>query len=423
MDSLKFDDPTVADSFFAPLSFALDNYTRNTRECSGMTDNEFLKVGVQRVIEQAKSGRDYLQRLAEVYAKMLARSSFFDALHSQRRLGVIEEVSAQVYVQAERTLGSRDHLAAFPALAGRAILAVDGHQIEHAVHALRDKKGRRVAPGSVYALCLHSGLMRALCAFQGQGVHHHELPAFRQALPKVLPKGAKALPIIIGDPGYVDLAFWTLQKLQKKAVIITRTKANMKPLVYCGLPFDAADPVNQGVTAFEMVGFDNALNMRIIRYTDPETGTKYEFLTTDSDLPPGLIAFLYFLRWRIEKFYDTAKNKLQETKAWANGTTALEQQTHFIALAHNLLVLFLEKLRDDHGLTEQKVIQKRQLELAKRAVWAERKGHQLPPLLMQMPQPPQLTLQFIRCVRNLIATKVSYIQSIPRFRLMLFAYL
>ena len=57
-----------------------------------------------------------------------------------------------------------------------------------------------------------------------------------------------------------------------------------------------------------------------------------------------MIAFAYLLRWRIEKVYDTTKNKLGQTKAWANGPVAQAMQSHFVALTHNLLVLFLEQL-------------------------------------------------------------------------------
>jgi len=103
------------------------------------------------------------------------------------------------------------------------------------------------------------------------------------------------------------------------ARFITRTKANMKPIVYNSMAWDTTDPVNDGVEADEFVGIDGAMAMRRVRYRDPETGTRYEFLTSVDDFPPGLIALLYLARWRIEKVFDTTKNKLEETKAWAEG--------------------------------------------------------------------------------------------------------
>ena len=47
--------------------------------------------------------------------------------------------------------------------------AVDGHKIKHACHAVRDSKGRQVAPNTLYMLCLHSGLFFNLAPVQGDG--------------------------------------------------------------------------------------------------------------------------------------------------------------------------------------------------------------------------------------------------------------
>jgi len=138
-----------------------------------------------------------------------------------------------------------------------------------------------------------------------------------------------------------------------------------------------------------------------------------------------LIAFAYLLRWRIEKVYDTTKNKLGQTKAWANGPVAQAMQSHFVALTHNLLVLvlFLEQLRLDHGLTDQKLIDKRIEHLAGRAARAECRGRILSPFLRLVFDASQLSAQFIRCVRDLMTVGTRYIDAIPRFRCMLAAYL
>ena len=55
--------------------------------------------------------------------------------------------------------------------------------------------------------------------------------------------------------------------------------------------------------------------LRIIRYTAPETGQTYEFLTNDHDLPAGVLAELYRRRWDVEKVFDDLKNKLGEQQA------------------------------------------------------------------------------------------------------------
>lgn len=420
------------DHWMYPALDVLHHRVRNTLDCPELTDEEFLHLGCRRVLSQAQSGRDYLQQQQELGATDLKRSTFFFALHSQRRQALLSECGTQVFLEGSRRLAEhgRDLLAAFPALRNRAVWAIDGHQIEHACHALQDAKGRYVGSKSLYVLCLHTGLVHNLSPVQGEGVYRNEMPVLRERLPAWLQqqhrKGSRAhAPILVLDPAFIDKQFWTHLKLLGRAgaVMITRTKENMKPECYSVLGFDPQDPVNLGVQSQYLVGFDGAIPMRLIRYVDPETGEAFEFLTTEMDLPPGLIAWLYLLRWRIEKVFDTAKNKLQETKAWATGKVAQAIQGHFVALTHNLLVLFREYLQSEHGLEERKLVGKREKTLEQRQARAQAAGRQVHPLHWQMPPVVQLSLQFIRVLRNSIFQQATLGASLARLGAMLEAYL
>jgi len=142
---------------------------------------------------------------------------------------------------------------------------------------VRDAKGEFVSAGSLYGLCLHSGLQRALAPFQGDGVHRHEWPVFKQQLPGWLAtERRELLPIVIGDPAYLDVLYWTQQKLRRQATIITREKENMQPTVISHHAFDPQDPVNRGVEADEMAGYTYAY-LRRITYCDPATGERFVF--------------------------------------------------------------------------------------------------------------------------------------------------
>ena len=99
--------------------------------------------------------------------------------------------------------------------------------------------------------------------------------------------------------------------------------------------------------------------MRPVTYKDPLTGKIYRFITNELTLPPGLIAFLYKLRWDIEKIFDQVKNKLLEQKAWAKSATAKTQQAHFITLAHNLMVLLNHQIETEEGIADEKSQRKR----------------------------------------------------------------
>lgn len=424
-------DPSLCEHFLEPLMSVLHNHTRGQLNCPRITDEEFLRLGSLRVLSQGKSGRDFLQQQQEIFDADLKRSSFFATLHSKRRRDLLSECSLQLYLRGSNQLEGKDLLGRFPQLRGRSVWAVDGHQITHACHALRDDKDRHVAPNSLYLLCLHTGLMQNLSPVQGDGVYRHEMPVFRKNLPQWLQnhkprsKSKDQFPILVLDPAYVDKQFWTRMKLlsQRRAVVITRTKKNMKPERYSLLPWDTKDPVNVGIKAQWLVGFDGAVCMRMIDYVDPETNTEYQFLTTEDDLPPGLIAWLYLMRWRVEKVFDTGKNKLQETKAWATGPAAQAIQGHFFAVTHNLLVLFREYLNSEHGIEEKKLIDKRKAWLKGREKKARAEGRQVNPLHRKMPPVIQLSLQFIRALRNQIIRKVSLRQSVGRFKTMLSAYI
>jgi hypothetical protein len=331
---------TVDESFFEPALRLVRDYCRHRRDTLELSDEQFLRSGLRRVLGQCDSGRDFLQARQDG-GENLARSTWFDALHSKRRGAMVAEVARRSYELFTRHLAQRDWLGALPELKDRAVWAVDGHQIAHACHAQTDAKDQYVPVGELYGMCLHSGLLRAMARFQGDGMRRHEFPVFQENLPRwVGPDRGKLVPVIVGDPAYIDILYWSEQRRLRQAVIITREKENMKPTVISRYAYDAADPVNRGVEADEMAGYAYAYLRRIV-YRDPASGERFVFVTTDQSLRPGVIALLYALRWQIEKAYDVFKNKLHQQKAWANGFIAAQAQAHLIALTHNLLTLLL----------------------------------------------------------------------------------
>lgn len=423
--------PLLIDQFLAPAYALLDGYIRDVQTEGALSDHDFVRLGVLRVVSQAVSGRDFLQLCAEILGYPLSRSTFFDSLHSLRRQFLMDELNSLVVARTDALRGDpgEDYLSAFPELRDRAIFAVDGHQLEHACHASRDPKGRFVPGNTLYLLCLHSALLVNLGAVQGDGQYAHEMPVFRRRVRDWLKRRGKAKaasrPIFVGDPAFVDKQFWLQMDLWERsgALVITRSKANMDPSVFSRLPFDPKAPINLGIEADELVRFDGGGLMRRVRYTDPETGTLHEFLTTVRDLAPGLIAMLYLLRWRIEKVFDTGKNKLQEQKGWATGTVAHEIQAHFFALAHNLLTLLRRELERSHGIRECKVEKKRKYWMEKRAQAATKADRTVHPLQLKLPKIVQLTAQFIRTLRNGIWSKARWLKVLPLFRASSIAYL
>jgi hypothetical protein len=126
-------------------------------------------------------------------------------------------------------------------------------------------------------------------------------------------------------------------------MVITREKENMNSTIYGANEFDPEDPVNLGVLADDLAGYSTAA-LRRIHYRDPNTGKDFVFITTCNHLRPGVIALLYFMRWKIEQTYDVFKNKFKVRKARGTGETSTTMQAHFVALLHNLLTLLLAHL-------------------------------------------------------------------------------
>jgi IS4 transposase len=49
--------------------------------------------------------------------------------------------------------------------------------------------------------------------------------------------------------------------------------------------------------------------IRKVVYIDPISGNQYSFITNVMDLAPGLIAYIYKVRWDIEKTFQQFKPK------------------------------------------------------------------------------------------------------------------
>lgn len=406
------------------LDLALEG-CRSTRQCPELEDRDFLFEGVVRVLGAYDSGRAWLQHQHEQARAHTPRSTAFDALNSPRRHATVVEAAEALQRNLARALAGDgvDHLADFPELADWNVLAADGHAVEHAEHAARDERGRHVADAGVYTLDLRTGLTAFLRPVAGAGHHAHEWPAFKSSLQRLRP----ALRTLwLTDRAYIDNGSWA--RFRKRGIYqITRLKENMYPIEDQTLPFDRRDPVNAGVTRFARVHFHGVPGFfLLVSFRDPETQQRYRFL---SSLPetfrPGLIAWLYLLRWKIEKLYDTFKNKLHQTKAWANSPAAAAIRPLLLSMTYNLLLWLQHRLRVDFGIADEKVARKFDTHLAQRtdaALAADRTVHPLHTTTLPR-RMAQMTVQFIRCVANHLLIPKPFHAALPAFRKAQLVYL
>src|SRR5215203_450109 len=338
----------IRDAFLEPalsLLPTLDNY----RDDLSFSDTEFINLGVRRINTFHPSGRSFLQSARQCDLTKVSVKAYFGAASSARRLAMIHELN---YELSRQIVSAVDRFADFPELAGRDVLALDGHDIAHATHEPKATlaSGRREVPDTVTGVFLRNlrnGAARVLAQTEG---HQHEWAAVkgRPWSDFHWQKGAKGTILVI-DPVAVDFEFLRGAKFKGGFTVITRMKQNLVVREARPLEWDKRNRANQGVLSDERVRFGEPGEFRRIRYQDPESGEIYEFLTTEFHLAPGIIAQLYRLRWDIEKFFDACENVLAEKRAWGTGPVAAQVQNEFLVLTHNLLLLLSGRLEAEEG--------------------------------------------------------------------------
>ena len=396
-------DTTVAEELYAPLEKAMVE-SAHKRHCVHYSDMEFMKGGVQRVIEHVESGRKIAQSLIHNGCKLTV-SNFFRAFKSQRRLNLVSDVGERIRAHTDNLIAFSDDdpLSRHEELTGFEIYASDGHTHKASAHE-KPIKGKKRPVTDIFALNLrthsisHIGLTEPREGMKKE----HELATLKRVGAKKLrmgePKGVRVIHVY--DPAVIDYTQWFKWKKGHGIYVITREKDNSRLTVIGDSPWNREDPRNAGVVSDELLSTASGIQMRRVNYVNPTTGTRYRFLTNEMTIPPGLIAFLYKLRWDVEKAFDVIKNKYFERKAWAASSTAKQQQARFICIAMNLLRILQIRLSREEGITdiksENKKI-KRNKEAERKAVAAGRTPNCL---VMETLRITQRSLQFLRWLQD-----------------------
>ena len=401
---------TVDDAFFQPLA-GLAAAAAAARPCPELPDETWMRLGLQRVLESAASGRGFLQEHGPRFAAAPKHSNYFASLHSPRRLEVLREVNEALLNRAV----FEDRLAELPELRNYECFALDGHWHQAATHDPRHE-GVKMSVGHSYSLDLRGHQLRHLTV--AEGLHEHDMSMLKRLKPgglrQQVPKGRRVL--IVYDKAGIDFAYWKRCRQECAVYFLSRPKEGMVFGWLENRALDRTDSRNAGVTHDAAVITREGLPLRLIHYVEPGTGEPYDFLTNEPDLPPGVLVELYRRRWDIEKVFDEIKNKLQERKAWGTSLVAKSAQGQFVALAHNLLLLYERRLQQDHGVTntaEDHRRARRQSELAEQAGLM---GRAIPTLLLTARMATQRSVKFIRWLRHAIRDKLAEEVAVLRLR-------
>ncbi len=414
--------PLVRDAFLDPalsLLPGLDHY----RDHLAYSDAEFLTLGVRRINAFHPSGRSFLQSARQCEVTEVSLRAYFGAASSARRLAFIHELNAAL---SRKITVRADRFADFPELAGRDVLALDGHDIEHATHEPKATlaSGRREVPDTVAGIFLRNlrtGAARVLAQTEG---HQHEWAAVKARPWSDFHWHPEAKgTILVIDPVAVDFEFLRGAKFKGGFTVITRTKTNLVVREARPLEWDQKDRRNHGVLSDERVRFAEPGEFRRIRYQDPETGEIHEFLTTEFHLAPGIIAQLYRLRWDIEKFFDVCENLWAEKRAWGSGPVAAQVQNEFLVLVHNLLLLLSIRLEEQEGIRDEKVEKKYEAALQNRNKAAKLNGKKVSPWVRALRRITRWSSQFTRWIQDAILYGWDWKSGIAKLKPLMHAYL
>ncbi len=386
----------VRTQFLQPLHVAYHHAT-TIRQCPAESDWDWLTKGVDRVLSNVRSGRDFLQTFQMFWSREVQVGPYFETLASPRRLSMVAECSALLRRRVDALRPSP--LSQFEALVSFDLYAGDGHYLEHATHD--PMQGETHWPtGHFFALNLKSqSLFPLVLADLAQRKKEQDLRALKRQSVAMLRQGAgKGRKVMwVWDKAAVDFPFWQERKASGVYFLSLRKKG-MCLEVQTERVIDVAQPINQGVTADRVVTDRRGIRVREITFHNPCDGEGYVYLTTEMTLEPGLLALLYKTRWEIEKVFDETKTKLAEKKSWATTTTAKQMQAHFVAIVHNLLLL-LGDWHQQQGVENTAELQRRQKRLDQQETELQKTGRTLPLVYRILQRFTQATFKLIRWLR------------------------
>jgi hypothetical protein len=156
------------------------------------------------------------------------------------------------------------------------------------------------------------------------------------------------------DRGYVDferLYGFTLSA----SFFVTRTKAGIQLSRLESRPVDRTTGVRSDhivwlTTPRSVAHYPDRL--RRVTYRDPEDGKVLVFLTNNFELPALIIAMLYKLRWRVERFFKWIKQNLRIKHFFGTSDNAVKTQVWIAVCVYVLVAIVRKELRLEVSLSQ-----------------------------------------------------------------------
>jgi hypothetical protein len=187
---------------------------------------------------------------------------------------------------------------------------------------------------------------------------------------------------LVFDKGFTDYS-WYQDLCNRDIFFVTRLKKNATPTyLKKRRGRKPANIKNDQTIKLNKMGTE----LRLVEYTDPETGKQYLFLTNAMHLKAQTIANLYKERWQIELFFKWIKQNLKIKTFYGTSANAVLTQI-WIVLCVYLLLSFM-KFRARLGISITRILRILRLNLFERRSLTDL----LKPPDKQPPVSPQLLL-------------------------------
>ena len=176
-----------------------------------------------------------------------------------------------------------------------------------------------------------------------------------------LPKGS----FLCFDRGFTDYN-WFSSLMDNGLFFVTRLKSNAD-IEYLN---KRAGRKSKGINNDQQIRL-NAIPepLRLVVYTDPETGKEYRYVTNAHHLQANEVADIYKERWQIEQFFKWIKQNLKIKTFLGTSSNAVLTQV-WIALCGYLLISFL-KFKAKLGSSMTKILRILQLNLFERRILSD----------------------------------------------------
>ena len=424
MPSPQHIDNEFSTRFFSDVFQLYPESSRQYR-CTDISDIHYCQLGVLRCLSSSTTGHEFLQYHADQGIANIAPSHFFKALKSPRRLANITSLNELLAKPMKHRVA--DPYAQCRELDDWDLYAVDGHYHKAACFDLKteNSKGelRAIATGHFFRMEMRSHHLSCLgMANPEDGKKKaHDMTVIKRSSADMLRNGAPVgrKVMLIWDKACIDYRHWYKLKHTYGIYFVTLEKSNSTAEICSVNQLEGGDPRNEGVVSDHLVGTSTGVMLRRIVYTNPEDGVTYTYLTSDFTLPAHQIVLLYKHRWDIEKIFHQLKSKMNERKSWASSLEAKQSHAIFECLAHNLLLLFEERLVREEGIRDEVEDKKqRGRTRSKAGDFGMMKMVEIARNFINsaVTRATQRTQRFIRWVRVRIYQRVPWSESVARLR-------